>query len=100
LCPRPEVLPLPDDGPRPRLILLLYAPGLSDNELRIEAFLAWRNGRRHGAREFLVCIERKCAVSGGNRGGMFVKAWVGNISKCHFDFRGYLNHVIYRSNPC
>jgi hypothetical protein len=35
--PRPPVLPLPDAGPRPRRIFLLYAPWLSDSEERIDA---------------------------------------------------------------
>jgi len=34
-------LPLPEDGPRPRLMRLLYAPGLSERLERIEAERVW-----------------------------------------------------------
>ena len=37
LWPRPDVFPLPEEGPRPRLIFLWYAVGLSDKPERMEA---------------------------------------------------------------
>jgi hypothetical protein len=50
LCPRPDVFPLPDAGPRPRRIFFLYAPALSEMRERIEAWRAWRK-KRAGADE-------------------------------------------------
>jgi len=49
LCPRPEVLPLPDAGPRPRRIFLLYAPGLSESDERMDAARCCWAGSRNGA---------------------------------------------------
>ena len=49
LCPRPDVLPLPDAGPRPRRIFLLYAPGLSESDERMDAVRCCWAGSRNGA---------------------------------------------------
>ena len=80
LCPRPDVLPFPLDGPRPRRIFFLYAFLLSDKEERMEAERCWfRDGYKKGASgRYGVCEEHFVAVlSSCNRGGMIVLYGVG-----------------------
>lgn len=53
---------MPDEGPRPRRMRLLYAPFVSERALRIEAgrFCWWRKGSRKEDRD--VKEEKACAV--------------------------------------
>lgn len=76
LWPRPDVFPLPEAGPRPRLIRLLYAPVLSLRSERIEAKrCCWGVmkeamnvvGDLEGRNEQLRVLETRCM---GIRGGI------------------------------
>ena len=74
LCPRPDVLPLPDAGPRPRRIFLLYAPGLSESDERMDAVrCCWagsRNGASKGTKEGELKSSALQVCSSWRRGGI------------------------------
>jgi hypothetical protein len=54
---------------------LLYAPGLSDSDERMEALLACRKGIRNEARGAGVGAARPRPASIGSRGGMLWWMW-------------------------
>jgi hypothetical protein len=70
--PRPPVFPLPEAGPRPLRIFLLYAPVLSDSEERMDAHRCWAGTTSGAAVEDLGESERseKARRMACNRGGI------------------------------
>ena len=108
LCPRPDVLPLPDAGPRPRRIFLLYAPGLSESDERMDAVrCCWagsRNGASKGMKEGELENSALQVCSSWRRGGIvcvgIFSAWMllgCVVVRCAFGEN--LGHVVRLGEP-
>lgn len=66
---------MPEEGPRPRRILRLYAPGVSERDARIEADRVcgrqWRNGSKNvEIEEGVTEAEGSAPAASCIRGGM------------------------------
>jgi hypothetical protein len=76
LWPRPDVFPFPEAGPRPLLILLLYAPGVSESDAKMWAFrlccCSWGSRMDNGDAAVWMLDPRRGRASTGSRGGIVI----------------------------